>query len=403
MPGTAVSVNEVESAVEVLEGGGVTSPEGFRAAGVCCGLKQGSLDLALLLSDRPATVGGVFTQNKIQAAPVIYSRRICSSGVARAIVANSSNANACTGAAGLRDAQEMAAVTAEELGLLSSQVLVASTGVIGVPLQMDAIRTGIPRLVEELGPSDEAAAQAILTTDTFPKRAAVKVSTSAGEVTIGGVAKGAGMIQPNMATTFGFITTDAAISPEVTQAALAAAIEASFNRVTVDGDTSTNDCAFLLANGASDVALEEGTADLAIFQAGLEQVCVELAKMLVRDGEGATKLVEVVVEGAADEEEARQAAFTIANSPLVKTASLRLPGQLGARSSPPPAAPRSKMSRVGHSTGPLQRLSSSPRAAWRSQAEHQPRPRRELRKRRTSTVSHPPRSAGDGAATVWTS
>ena len=320
VPVSAAPVSESGTTLEVLEDGGVTSPQGFRAAGVCCGLKQDVLDLALLVSDQPASVGGGFTQNKIQAAPVIYSRRVCSSGVARAVVCNSSNANACTGEGGLRDAQEMAALTAEELGLLSSQVLVASTGVIGVPLQMDALRSGIPKVVQALGPSDLEAAEAILTTDTFIKRRAVRLKTAEGEIVIGGVAKGAGMIQPNMATTLCFLTTDAAIAPEVVQGALASAIEGSFNRVTVDGDTSTNDCAFLLANGASGVALEAGTEDLEAFQSALEEVCVELAKMLVRDGEGATKLVEVIVEGASDEAEALQAAFTIANSPLVKTA-----------------------------------------------------------------------------------
>ena len=319
-PVSAGPTQDPQTGHEVVDDGGVTSPLGYRAAGVCCGLKQDTLDLALLVSDRPASLGGVFTSNKIQAAPVLYSRRVVASGVARAVIANSSNANACTGEPGLHDAHEMAALCADELGLLSSQVLVASTGVIGVPMQMEALRSGIPKVVEKLGPSDLDAAQAILTTDTVVKRRAVRVTTAGGEITIGGIAKGAGMIQPNMATTLCFLTTDAALAPEVVQRALAAAIEGSFNRVTIDGDTSTNDCAFLLANGASGISVEEDSADLVAFQTALEDVCVDLAKMLVRDGEGATKLVEVTVEGAVDEIEARRAAFTIANSPLVKTA-----------------------------------------------------------------------------------
>ena len=320
MPSTVVPVNDSEASFEVLEDGGVVSPLGYRAGGVCCGLRKSALDLALLVSDRPASVGGVFTRNKVQAAPVLYSRRVVAKGVARAVICNSSNANACTGDQGLLDAQEMAALTADELGLLSSQVIVASTGVIGVPLRMEAIRSGIPKVVQALGPSDADAAQAILTTDSFVKRRAVCLTTPAGEVTIGGVTKGAGMIQPNMATTLCFLTTDAALSPALVHNALATAIEGSFNRVTVDGDTSTNDCAFLLANGASGIALEEGSPEFAAFQVALEEVCVELAKMLVRDGEGATKMVEVTVDGAADDDEARRAAFKIANSPLVKTA-----------------------------------------------------------------------------------
>ncbi len=320
MAGTRVSLGAAAAEVETLAGGDVTTPEGFRAAGVCCGLKQDALDMALIVSDRPATAAGVFTRNKVKAAPVLYSQSALAGGSARAIICNSSNANACTGDGGMRDAQEMAVLTAEELGLLSAHVLVASTGVIGVPLEMSAIRSGIPKVVKELGPSAKEAAEAILTTDTFAKTAAVRIQTADGAVTIGGIAKGAGMIQPNMATTLCFLTTDAEVSAAVLQSSLAGAIEGSFNRVTVDGDTSTNDCALLLANGASGVGLAQGSDDLALFQQALTEVCIELAKMLVRDGEGATKLVEVTVQGAASEDEARRAAFKIANSPLVKTA-----------------------------------------------------------------------------------
>ena len=309
-----------ECGFEILATGDVTTPVGFRAAGVCCGLKQDALDLALILSDRPATVAGVFTQNKVKAAPVLYSQTVVATGSARAILCNSANANACTGVQGNQDAQEMATLTADELGLPSSQVLVASTGVIGVPLEMDAIRSGIPIVVKELGPSATAAAEAILTTDNFAKTIAASLRTTDGVIKLGGITKGAGMIQPNMATTLSFLTTDAALPAALLQASLENAIEGSFNRITVDGDTSTNDCALLLSNGASGVSLEKGSKDLELFQQVLAKICVALAKMVVRDGEGATKLVEVTVTGARSEPEARRAAFTIANSPLVKTA-----------------------------------------------------------------------------------
>ncbi len=312
--------SETEPNFEIVADGDVTTPDGFRAAGVCCGLKRDNRDMALLVSDEPASVAGVFTQNKVKAAPVLYSQRVVAKGSARAVICNSSNANACTGEVGNRDAQEMAALTADELGLLSSQVLVASTGVIGVPLEMTAIRSGIPAVVDALARSGRDAAEAIQTTDTFTKTVAARISLSGGVVRLGGMAKGAGMIQPNMATALAFLTTDAGIPAGLLQTCLAESIEASFNRVTVDGDTSTNDCAFLFSNGASGVQLEEGSEELALFQRVLTELCVELAKMLVRDGEGATKLIEVIVEGALNDDEARRAAFTIANSPLVKTA-----------------------------------------------------------------------------------
>jgi len=298
----------------------VTSPLDFRAAGIHCGLKRRRLDLALVVSDRPASAAGVFTTNKVKAAPVLHSQRIVDSGSARAILCNSANANACTGAAGLRDAQQMGAQAAEELGMVSSQVIVASTGVIGAPLDMGAISSGIPRLVADLASSGDAAARAIMTTDTFPKTRAVRFKVAKGEVTIGGMAKGVGMIQPDMATTLCFLTTDAAIDPPLLQATLHQAIEGSFNRVTVDGDTSTNDCAILLANGASGLRIEEGTLEYDSFCTALASITVELAKMLVRDAEGGTKVIALTVEGAKDDEEALRAAFTIANSPLVKTA-----------------------------------------------------------------------------------
>jgi glutamate N-acetyltransferase/amino-acid N-acetyltransferase len=300
--------------------GDVTSPAGYRASGVHCGLKKSNLDLALVVSDRPATVAGVFTRNLVKAAPVLYSQRIVAGGAARAIVCNSGNANACTGADGLRDTQETAALIADELGLVSNQVIVASTGVIGVPLDMAALRRGIPRVVAELGPSGDAAARAILTTDNFPKTCAARVRLGEGEVTIGGMTKGAGMIHPDLATTLCFLTTDAAVGPEALHSALVQAVGVSYNAITVDGDTSTNDSVVVLANGASGVRIDSGTGEYERFVEALSTVALELAKMIVRDAEGGTKLIAIRVEGAASDDEARRAAFTIANSPLVKTA-----------------------------------------------------------------------------------
>jgi glutamate N-acetyltransferase/amino-acid N-acetyltransferase len=300
--------------------GDVTSPAGFRAAGVHCGLKKSNLDLALMVSDRPASVAGVFTTNQVKAAPVLYSQRIVALGAARAIVCNSGNANACTGEAGLRDSQETAALVAEELGLLSNQVIVASTGVIGVPLDMEKLRAGIPRAVADLQTSGESAARAIMTTDNFPKTCAARFRVGTAEITIGGMTKGAGMIQPNMATTLCFVTTDAGVAPETLQAALRTAVATSYNSITVDGDTSTNDAVVVLANGASGVRIEGGTPEHEVFVEALSAVTLELAKMIVRDAEGGTKVIAIKVEGARDDEEARRAAFTIANSPLVKTA-----------------------------------------------------------------------------------
>jgi glutamate N-acetyltransferase/amino-acid N-acetyltransferase len=321
--GTApLSVTPTAAAAASIEtfAGDVTSPAGFRASGVHCGLKKSSLDLALVVSERPATVAGLFTRNVVKAAPVLYSQRIVAGGAARAIVCNSGNANACTGAAGLRDTQETASLIADELGLVSSQVIVASTGVIGVPLDMAKLRAGIPQVVAELGASGEGAARAIMTTDNFPKTFAARVRLGETDVTIGGMTKGAGMIHPDLATTLCFLTTDAGVAAEPLQAALATAVAGSYNSITVDGDTSTNDSVVLLANGASGAQLERGTPEYDLFVQALSTVTLELAKMIVRDAEGGTKLMGIRVEGALSDDEARRAAFTIANSPLVKTA-----------------------------------------------------------------------------------
>jgi len=317
---TMIDTMRTDAETASLGTGNAASPRGFRASGIHCGVKREKPDLALLVSDVPASAAGVFTTNKVQAAPVRYTRRAVAAGRAQAIVVNSGNANACTGATGLADAAEMAVLTGAALGVDVELVLVASTGVIGVPLPMEAIRRGIPRAAQELSADGAAAAEAIRTTDNFPKTAAVALEIGGVEVTIGGMAKGAGMIHPNLATTLCFLTTDAALPPAVLRGALKRAVADSFNSITVDGDTSTNDTVLALANGrAGGDPITNGKA-LARFTAGLGLVASELAKMVVQDGEGATKFVEVRVEGAVSDAEAHQAAMTVANSLLVKTA-----------------------------------------------------------------------------------
>jgi len=301
--------------------GGVTAPKGFRAAGVHCGIKSAKPDLALLVSDTLATAAGMFTTNAVRAAPVLVSQEKIQTGAAQAIVVNSGNANACTGVQGLADARAMTALAGRALGLADEFILVASTGIIGVPLPMDPIRRGIPTAAGALSRDGGSAAQAILTTDAFPKTAAVRIDLDGTPVTIGGMAKGAGMIHPQMATTLCFLTTDAAIPPALLRAALRSAIDRSFNCISVDGDTSTNDTVILLANGAAGYPpiLEPAWA-WAHFAAGLSEVTSVLARMIVRDGEGTTKVVAVTVRSARSSGEARLAANAIMTSPLVKTA-----------------------------------------------------------------------------------
>jgi glutamate N-acetyltransferase/amino-acid N-acetyltransferase len=311
--------------VRVLESiqGDVVTPKGFRAAGEYVGIKAAGrgLDLALIVSDRAASAAAVFTTNKAQAAPVVVSREhlAISGGMARAIVVNSGCANACTGGEGLKDAHEMARITASLVGCPEPQVLVASTGVIGVNLKMDRLREGIPRAFASLAADGgSAAARAIMTTDPFPKEAAVRVSIGGVDVHVGGTAKGSGMIEPMMATMLGFVTTDAAVPPALLRRALREVVDDTFNAITVDGECSTNDCVLLLANGASGVTIDEETYEA--FVDALRAVCLPLAIGIVRGGEGATKLITVNVTGAATPEEARRCAKAIANSPLVKTA-----------------------------------------------------------------------------------
>jgi glutamate N-acetyltransferase/amino-acid N-acetyltransferase len=305
----------------VSDTGGITAPHGFRAAGVSCGIKARGLDLALIVSDTPASAAAVFTTNRAQAAPILVSRRQleASAGHAAAIVVNSGCANACTGPDGLEHAIAMADETAEVLGCDRSGVLVASTGVIGVKLDMTRVRQGIAlasRALSRDGGPD--AARAIMTTDPFPKEASAEIQSPSGTFRVGGIAKGSGMIEPIMATMLGFVTTDAAVAPGLLQRALKAAVDETFNAITVDGECSTNDCVFVLANGASAVRLEE--ADYALLVGSLRQVCEPLAIGIVRGGEGATKLVTVRVIGGTSNDDARRAARAIANSPLVKTA-----------------------------------------------------------------------------------
>jgi glutamate N-acetyltransferase/amino-acid N-acetyltransferase len=299
---------------------GVNFPRGFRSAGVYCGIKKpGLLDLALIVSETEASVAGMFTTNRACAAPVLWSRQVVAGGRARAIVANSGNANCLTGEQGMRDAQRMAELVAKRLECPPTQVVVASTGVIGVPLPMPAVESGIAQAFERLTDGDDrTTADAILTTDNASKRASLEIDTPAGKVRIGAIAKGAGMIAPKMATMLAFITTDAAIDPADLQACLARVVDKTFNCITVDGDTSTNDMVIALANGVSGVQL---TGDaLQPFEQGLYQVCEYLAKRIVKDGEGASRIFEVRVSGAADADAARRIARTIAESQLVKTA-----------------------------------------------------------------------------------
>lgn len=305
--------------------GGVTTAAGFVAAGVRCGLRKGNddrPDLALILSEVPAVAAGVFTTNRVKAAPVLLSREHLRSGVARAIVANAGVANACTGERGLADAERMAAVTGEALGVPAGEVIVASTGVIGDYLEMEAVEAGIREAAAQLSRTGGAlAATAITTTDTITKERAVRFNVGGRTVTIGGMAKGSGMIRPNMATMLCFLTTDAAIETAALQQALESAVSRSFNMITVDNDTSTNDCAVILANGAAgNDPIRAGTGEFRLFEKALEEVCVHLAKLIARDGEGATRLLEVAVQGGASDREARLAALAVAGSNLVKAA-----------------------------------------------------------------------------------
>jgi glutamate N-acetyltransferase/amino-acid N-acetyltransferase len=308
--------------IEAAEGG-VTAPAGFRSGAVHAGIKKvaGALDVAVIAADRAVPAAGIFTTNLAQAAPVLVSRAHlqATGGHARAVVVNAGCANACTGAQGLEDARQMAAETAARLGCTAQEVLVASTGVIGVNLRMDRVVPGIAAAAAALqrGAGAETA-RAIMTTDPFPKERAVRVQTPRGSFVVGGTAKGSGMIEPNMATMLGFLTTDASVPPALLQRALVESARDTFNAITVDGECSTNDCLFALASGASGTAIDEQSYPALL--ASLIDVSRELALGIVRGGEGATKLIAIAVHDAADDADARRVARTIANSPLVKTA-----------------------------------------------------------------------------------
>lgn len=303
--------------------GGVTAPRGFVAAAVAAGLKKGGrADVAILAADTAVPAAAVFTMNLVAAAPVVVSREHIAAGLCRAVAVNAGNANACTGAQGLADARAMAAAAAGALGCAPGEVVVSSTGVIGVPLPVDLVTAGIAASAAALSPvGGSAAAQAIMTTDTFAKEVAVSLSVGGRTFAVGGMAKGSGMIQPNMATMLAFVTTDAPLTSEACDAVLRAAVDRTFNRISVDSDTSTNDMCLLMASGSA--GGEAIGADGEAFEAvagAVHHVCGELARMIVRDGEGASKFIEIVVRGAETEADATRAAFAIANSPLFKTA-----------------------------------------------------------------------------------
>ena len=313
-------INKSEHASIKQITGGVTAPKGFKAAGTACHIKQsGRKDMAIVMSDKPAAAAAMFTTNKMAAAPVYLSKKHVADGSIQAVVINSGNANACTGEQGEKDAEKMAEVAGHALGINPQDIIVESTGIIGVPMPMDKVEEGIRVAAVKLsadGGSD--AAEAIMTTDLFAKEFTVVFELDGKEVKMGGMAKGSGMIAPNMATMLAVITTDAKISAPMLSIALKNAVEKSFNSITVDGDTSTNDMVAVLANGASGAEVANENAE--IFQEALDLVCIELAKMIVRDGEGATKFIEIEVVGAASNADAKIAAMSVANSNLVKTA-----------------------------------------------------------------------------------
>lgn len=300
---------------------GIIMCPGFEAAGIAAGLKKkNKKDLGLIFSKVPANVAGVFTRNRVKAAPVILDRERIKSGVCQAIIVNSGNANCCTGEQGIRDAETMASLSASELGISEDLVLVASTGVIGEPLPLEKIKTAIPDLVGSLKPGGiPDLASSIMTTDTVPKMVSGQGVVEGKSFIVTGVAKGAGMIRPDLATMLCFVFTDVNAASDVLKEALVSAIDRSFNRITIDGDTSTNDTVLMMANGLSGAVIEN-PGQKEIFQKVLNRIFLDLAKQLVRDGEGVTKLVEIIVRGAASDSDAKKIADTVAHSPLVKTA-----------------------------------------------------------------------------------
>ena len=306
---------------------GILSPKGFGASATRCGIKESATstknDLAIIVSDISCSSAALFTSNKIRAAPILVSSENLKKNnwKTRAIIVNSGNANACTGKQGIEDTKEMCRLVANHLKIKEIEVLVASTGVIGRKMPMEKIKKGIAEVCTSVSSSSGIAneiARAIMTTDTFPKQVVKEISIDGKKITVAGIAKGAGMIAPNLATMLCFITTDAKITSNALQSALKESVSKSFNCISVDGDTSTNDTIFALANGLA--GNDEITKGNVVFQEALDYICLELAKSIVKDGEGATKLIEVVVKGAKSENEAKSAAMAVVNSPLVKTA-----------------------------------------------------------------------------------
>jgi glutamate N-acetyltransferase/amino-acid N-acetyltransferase len=302
---------------------GVTFPKGFKAAGVKAGIKKsGNLDVALIYTEKEAAIAGTFTQNAVAAAPVWVSRAVLKTGSAHAIVANAGCANACTGERGMKDAKAMAALVAAELGCRDDDVIVGSTGVIGVNLPMDKMEAGIKQAAKELSTNGSVnAGNAIITTDTYSKACSVEVEIGGKKVRFGAIAKGSGMIQPNMATMLCYITTDAAIDQKLLQTALSDVVETSFNMISIDGDMSTNDMAIVLANGeAGNLKITEKNADYQVFYETLNKICEGLSKKIAADGEGATKFITVHVAGTKSFADAKTIGMSVAKSPLVKTA-----------------------------------------------------------------------------------
>jgi glutamate N-acetyltransferase/amino-acid N-acetyltransferase len=312
--------------------GGILATKGFSAGTAAAGIKDGNKpDVAIAWSDTPAVTAAVFTQNSVLAAPVQLSKQHCRDHKVRALVVNSGNANCMTGADGKSHAKQMAQDTAQLLGINADEVLVASTGIIGQPLPIDKVRAGIRTAFDnKTSTKSDDVATAIMTTDTHPKSVAYECEIDGKTVIIGGCAKGSGMVQPNMATMLAFLTTDAAIAPELLDKALREANRITFNAITVDGSMSTNDTVSVTANGqAGNGIIEEENADYKTFLETLRQVCLDLALMVVRDGEGANILVTVEVKGAENYEQAKSIAYAVANSPLVKTAAHGKTGNWG--------------------------------------------------------------------------
>ncbi len=311
----------MKNKIEFIPSGSVTSPKGFLAGATAAGIKhekQDRLDLGILCTGVPCPAAALFTKNRIKAAPVLFSQERLQRGKAAAVVVNSGCANACTGEQGMADAAEMAELAAKVIGVSSEDVLVASTGVIGKRLPMERIRAGMGRIALSKEGGHELT-HAIMTTDTMPKEAAVR--DAATGFVIGGTTKGSGMIHPDLATMLCFLTTDAGVDSDFLRSALQKAADLSFNMISIDGDTSTNDTLLIMANGmASNKTIRQGNKLADVFQEALNQVCIHLAKAMARDGEGASKLIEVTVSGAPTLADARLAARIIVNSPLVKTA-----------------------------------------------------------------------------------